>query len=206
MPSTEIKALNEAGNTVAVKATAGGILHNLPYNVVWTAKGYGYEAMATAAVASLVVRPSTLSMATLFNNESGGGKSYVIERAFAHNLVAAAQCVSTLWLCVHPVGMTAPTNDITVRNNTGGKAAGGSLAMFDIAAAVVADGWFPWGQDSTTVTVTTPGGVLEANVAGRIVVPPQAAISIQVVSSVNTSTFCSGFHWFEVPAKELATA
>jgi len=45
--------------------------------------------------------------------------------------------------------------------------------------------------------------VLEANVAGRIIVPPTAAISMTVVASVNTATFCGGFSWFEVPTSEL---
>jgi len=139
-------------------------------------------------------------MATLYNNSSN--KNYVIDRAYAHNLVAAAQSDYCLWLCVHPVGMTAPTNDITVRNSLSGKASGGT-GLFDNGATVVADGWFPWSPAYTTVTVTTPGGVLIAEVGGRIIVPPTAALSLQVVASVNTATFCAGFMWFEVPEGEL---
>lgn len=187
------------GQEVKVKATEGGILHNLPYQVVWTAKGYSWQTMATAAVASLVVRPTTVAMATLHNNTA---KNFVIERVFAHNLVAAAVTTSVLWICVHPIGQTAPTNDITVRNSNSGLGAG-TEGIFDNGATVNDNGWFPWGQDSYVLTVTTPGGVLEALVGGRIIIPPTAGISMQVVSSVTTSTFCGGFHWFSVPTSEF---
>jgi hypothetical protein len=195
-----MKGTGQDGLEVTLKATKGGILGVVDARVLWTAKGYGYSAMATSAVAALVVRPTTTAMATLYNNSSS--KHFVIDRAFAHNLVGAAQSDYGLWLCVHPIGMTAPTNDITVRNSSSGKVTGGE-GYFDNGATVVADGWFPWGAAYTTVTVTTPGGLLEANVAGRLIIPPTAAISLQVVASVNTATFTAGFSWFEVPEDEL---
>jgi hypothetical protein len=197
---TQIKGINGAGVEVGLKATEGGILLSASAQMIWTAKGYGKQAMATAAVAALVVRPTTTAMATLFNNSSN--KNFVIDRVFAHNLVAAAQCDYGLWLCVHPAGMTAPTNDITVRNRTNG-AAGDTEGAFDNGATVVDNGWFPWGESGTTVTVTTPGRQLMAEVAGRIILPPTAALSIQVVASVNTATFCAGVHWYAVPETEL---
>jgi hypothetical protein len=159
--------------------------------------------MATSAVAAVVVRPSTTAMATLYNNS--GSRNFVIDRVFAHNLVAAAQSDYCIWLCVNPVGMTAPTNDITVRNSLSGKVGGGQ-GVFDNGAMVVADGWFPWGYAYTTVTVTTPGGVLIAEVGGRIIIPPTAAISMSVVASVNTATFCGGFSLYEVPESEFAVS
>ena len=207
MGNTQIQGLNEAGVPVSFRSTGGGIMHTIDAHGVWAAKGYGYQAMATAAVAALVVRPSTTAMATLFNNESGGGKAYVIERVFAHNLVTASEEQGGIWLCVHPTGMAAPTNDITVRNNTGGKAAGGSLSIFDNGATVVNDGWFPWGAGEwTNLDGTAPGGQIEVHIDGEIVVPPQAGISLHVVATTTANTYTAGFHWFEVPLAELATA
>lgn len=202
---TKIKAVNSAGTEVNLRASEGGILASLPYGVLWTAKGYGREAMATSAVAALVVRPTTVAIATLHNN-SGSGKVLVIERAFGHNLVGTANSVYSIWLCVHPVGMAAPTNDITVRNSTHGAAAGNSSTRFDNGATVIDDGWFPWGGSEHTVTITTPGGVIYAEVGGRIVIPETAGISLSVVADVTGATFTCGFHWFEVPATELAVA
>ena len=199
MPVT-LQGNNNADALVTLKVTEGGLLW-ADIARYYTSRGYGWQAMSTAAVNSLVVRPSSTSALTLYNNSA---KSYVIERVFAHNLVAAAVTTSVLWICSHPIGMTAPTdNDITIRNNTSGLSAG-TEGVVDTAEGITDNGWFPWGQDSYVLTVTTPGGVLMANVNGRIIVPPTAGISVQVVSSVTSATFVHGFHWFAVPTAQLA--
>jgi hypothetical protein len=141
-------------------------------------------------------------MATLRNNSVN--KVLVIDEVFGHNLVAVANSAFSLWLCVHPAGMAAVTNDITVRNNLNGGAAGGSETFFDNGATVVDDGWFPWGVSDHTVTVTTPGGVVIAPVEGRIIVPPTGGISVQCVGSTTSVTICAGFRWYSVPVTELA--
>jgi|SRR3990167_10232444 len=204
--SALIKIKNEdASADVSVRGSSGGLQFNMPYSLAWTAKGYGYQAMATAAVAALVVRPTSTAMATLRNQSSD--RVLVIERAFGHNLVtSAAEGYSHIWLCSHPAGSGTVTNDITVRNNTSGKDAGGSSTFFDNGATVTDNGWFPWpdviGQAEATGVL--PGAAVLANVNGRIMVPPTGAISMQVVSSVTGNTFTVGFHWFEVPQSELA--
>ena len=194
------------GGEVEAKGSEGGALHTLPYQVQWTAKGYGRQAMATGALAALVIRPAALSMLTLYNGESGGGLCYVIERVFAHHLVSTAlETEGGIWLCSHPAGMTAPGgNNITVKNSMSGLAAGGGITVIDTAEAVNDDGWFPWGNwIKTDETGTTPGGHVEAEVKGLIIVPPTAGISIQVVAGVVGDTWTCGFHWFEVPQSEL---
>jgi len=203
---TKVRAVNQAGAEVDLKATEGGILVTADIKMLWTAKGYGWSAMATTAVAALVVRPTVTAMNSLYNNTS---EYFVIDRVFAHNLVAAAVTTSVLWVCVHPVGAVAfdtPTNDITVRNSLSGKQAGSANGFMDVAATVVDDGWFPWGKDAYVLTTTTPGGLLMAEIGGRIIIPPTAAISMSVVASVNTATFCGGFTWYQVPASELDVA
>ena len=199
MPVT-LQGNNNADHLVTLKTTEGGVLWT-DLSRYYTSRGYGWQVISTGALASLVARPTTTAALTLYNNSA---KTYVIERVFAHNLVGASNCVSVLWICSHPIGMTAPTgNDITVRNNTSGLSAG-TEGVVDTAEGITDNGWFPWSQDSTTVTVTTPGGVLEAKVYGRIIVPPTAGISVQVVSSVTTATFVHGFHWFAIPTAQLA--
>lgn len=85
---SQIRALNQAGDEVSARSTEGGILYTAPIFLLWTAKGYGKQARNTAAVAALVDEPTTTALATLFNNESGGGKHYVIERAIAYQDVS----------------------------------------------------------------------------------------------------------------------
>ena len=94
--------------------------------------------------------------------------------------------------------MTAPTNEITVRNNTSGLGAG-TEGIFDNGATVVDDGWFPWGESQDSVTATVPGSLAQALVDGKIVIPPLAGISASSVGQTAAVTVCMGFHWFSVP-------
>ena len=202
----EMEAKNSTGANVGVKASDGGILYNLPYHVVWTAKGYGKQAMATGAIAALAARPTTTSMLTIYNPASNSRHLFV-ERVFAHNLVGVAGSSYGIWLCSHPIGMTAPTgNNISIRNSTNGQAAGGSATVVDTAESIADNGWFPWGESGHAVTVTVPGGSISPKVGGRIIVPPSAGLSIHVVADTTGATFTTGFHWFEVPLTELVVA
>jgi len=99
--------------------------------------------------------------------------------------------------------MAAPTNDITVRSSASGLVAG-TEGIFDAGATVVDDGWFPWGENSTSVTATVPGSLAQALVEGRIIVPPTAAISASCVSQTAVVTVCMGAYWFSVPVSEFA--
>ena len=198
----EQQSRNQEGVLKTQLVTNGGITTTVPYQVIWTAKGYAYEAMATAALASLIVRPSTLSQLTLYNNTTN--KVFVIERAFAHNLVSIANGQFGIWLCVHPTGMAIPAgNNITIRNSLSGQAPNTSVGVVDTAEAVANDGWFPWGESGTSVTTTVPGSLAQALVNGRILLPPTAGISIQSVAQTAVVTTVCGFHWFVVPASEL---
>ena len=165
-----------------------------------TAKGAGWQAMTTTVGAALVVRPSTVALATLFNNYlRESSVCLIIDAAFAHNLVGVAGSSYGIWLCVHLTGMAAPTNDITVRNSLSGRPATPliSRTFLDAGATVLDDGWFPWGDSGHAVTVTVPGGQVTAPVDGRIIVPPTAAVSMTVVADTTGATFTTGFRWYE---------
>ncbi len=199
---TKLRAVKDVADVeVDVRATEDGILGSVGIERIWTARGYGYQAIATAAVASLIVRPGALSIATLYNNTS---KNFVIERAFAHNLVSIADGQFGIWLCVHPVGMSAPTgNDITIRNSLSGLVAA-TEGVFDVEETVTDDGWFPWGESGTSVTTTVPGSLAQALVEGRIIIPPTAGLSLSSVAQTAVVTVCMGLHWFSVPVSEFA--
>lgn len=174
------------------------------------ARKYGIvQAMTTAGVAAVVVRPSTLSLATLYNRPTSP-YILVIVGAYAFNLVStAATAFWSIWLCSHPVGMAAPAgNNISVRNWTNGKAAGdGGHTIFDTDEAVADDGWFPWGGiGQSEATGVLPSGAVQAPTEGAILVPPGAGISGQVVSSLVGDTFTFGFRWIPVPKELLPIA
>ena len=200
----EIKGKDKGDVAVDLRATEGGVLLTSDIRMQWTAKGYGWSTMATSAIASLIVRPTTLSIATFYNNTA---KNFVIDRVFAFNLVSIADGQFGIWLCVHPVGAIAadaPTNDITVRNNLNGNYTAVSEGLFDVAAAVIDDGWFPWGESNTAVTATTPGALAQAFVEGRIVIPPTSGLSMTCVAQTAVVTTTMGLTYYAVPVAELA--
>ncbi len=161
-----------------------------------------YESvMATAAVSALVVRPTTTAAITFWNGEPANGKSLVIDRVFSFNLVSTATAArATLHYCMH-LDMAKPTNDITALRGTGdGREPNNSTVVVDVGATVLNDGWFPAGDNSdvSEQTGTLPGGNLQWEVNGRLVVPPRHAISLHVVSSKTTETFTGGASWWRM--------
>lgn len=201
----KVKGIRDGGSgeEVDIKATRHGSLlesQRLPYGVALTAKGDSWMMMNVTAIAGLVVRPSTLAIVSLWNGEAPGGKSYIIERAFAHELVAtAAAGFFGIWLCVHHVGNAALSTALAI---AGGGCRGvtnyGGNGVFSFAVGVDDDGWFPWGPGQELPTAAKPGGMADAEINGRIVIPPTAAISLTVVTDTTGSTFTCGFHWHEV--------
>ena len=161
---------------------------------------YHESAIQTAATAALVVRPSTVAAITIWNGESLGGKSLVVDRIFTHNLVStAALGFWGMWYCLH-LDMTKPTNDITSLRGTGdGREPDNSMVVADVSATVLDNGWFPCGiAGAVESTGVLPNGVTEWECRGRLIVPPSHGLSVQVVSSVVGNTFTSGASWWRV--------
>ncbi len=189
----------------SLSATNEGDLYvaqNLPPYTLMTMNDRGWSVMTTSAVAALIVRPSTTALGTLWNGESDGGKSYVIDRIFTQQLVSAAAASRWgIWACVHPIGMAAVTADITAIKSSSGKTNYGGAARFDVGATVVDDGWFPWGNGFDVEATGTLGGNQSAPmIGGRLVIPPSAGLSIHVVASSVNEDFCVGASWYEVPS------
>ncbi len=181
----------------------GGILVSQVYSpeIELTRRGNGLSAVSTSAVAALVARPTTLAMVTLANDEPAGGKSYIMESAFAFNLVSTALAEgASIWLCVHPVGSSeAITDNISARGNLTGKpVVNPGHSKFGTEDTVLDDGWFPWGPHlPITLVGVTPSGAIVAPIDGKIIIPPLARLSMQVVAGLTTDTFTAGFRWYE---------
>ena len=160
---------------------------------------YHESAIQTAATAGLVVRPSTVAGLTIWNGSNDGGKSLVIDRLFTFNLVStASQSFFSLWYCLH-LRMTKPTAEIVTLRGTGDGREPDMSITVDAGATVLDHGWFPCGVAGETEEVgVLPGGMVEFNANGRLIVPPQHAISLQVVSSIITDTFTSGASWWRM--------
>ena len=181
--------LNERGEQLI----AHGLL---PYTEM-TRKGQGWGTMSTAAVAALVVRPSTVAAFEVFNAYPSGGPSLIVDRLFWFNLVSTNVVEGFSGWAQVTAPKTAPTSgSFTVRGNSG-KAYGGPV----IAAAgttVLDSRWFPWGNAySKGAGGVVPFGAIEAQVNGRLIVPPQCSLCLHVVAALVGDTFTQGAMWYE---------
>ncbi len=157
------------------------------------------SAITTAAVAALVVRPTTVSLTTIWNGSNVGSKSLVIDRIFCHQLISgAAQAFFNMWYCLH-TNMTEPTNNIITLRGTGdGRESDVSTVFVDADATVKDDGWFPCGLPGEVeeVGTTIPGASAEWECNGRLVVPPRHGISLHVVAGTTAEDFTIGASWW----------
>ena len=172
---------------------AGG----LPPYAEMVRKGNGYATMSTAAVAGLVVRPSTTAAFEIFNGYLAGGKSLVIDRLFWFNLVSTNVVEGfSGWACVTGTKAAVTSGGFVVRGASGKAYSGPVIAA--ASTTIVDSGWFPWGQAYTKgAGGVVPFGALTEKVEGRLIVPPQCSLCLHVVSSLVGETFTQGASWFE---------
>ncbi len=175
------------------------VSQGFPPDLELTRRRKGWQVMNTSALAGLVVRPGTTANLTLYNgNTTASGIAMIVRRVFAFNLVTTAALSGwSIWGCIHPAGMTAPTADITTVNSTSGVTTYAGAAIVDTGATVVDNGWFPIGRPFMTGGVTTaPSGAIAEDV-GWLLIPPTGGMSLQVVSTITGLTFTTGFHFYE---------
>lgn len=161
-----------------------------------TRRGTMWSTISTSAVAALVVRPSTVASVEIFNGYPGGGPSLIVDRIFGFNLVATAvNSNAGLWAMVtSPKAACAST--LTVSSHRGQLAYGGQVVVA-VGTTVVTNGWFPWGSNYIAPSAAAPGGILEAQVTGRLIVPPQCSLCLHVVGSIVGDTYTEGASWYE---------
>ena len=190
-------------------ATSGNhellVAQGLPRLTELSRLGYGWQVMNTAALAAVVVRPSTVAGLTLYNGSTD--KNYVIDRVGAFNLVTTDAIHDwSVWGCLHPAGFTAPTADITAIKGYSGLTYAGA-AIVDTGATVTDNGWFILDVAGSKVGnpgTVTPGTAVVCDTDGRFIVPPTGAFSINVVASLVGDTFTHLISWWEIPTSVLS--
>ena len=206
MGNTDIRAKHRVGDvTAGLESNEFNELYvaqGLPPYTEMARQGVGWSTMSTTAVAGLVVRPGTTAAFEIFNANIAGGVSLIIDRLFFFNLVSTA--VGETWSgwaqVTTPNRVAAAPSDgsFAVRGNAG--AAYGGAVIAAAGTTVIDSGWFPWTnavQKVAQAATVTPQGTQVAEVAGRLIVPPQASLCLHVVSSIVGQTFTQGASWYE---------
>jgi hypothetical protein len=173
------------------------VAQGFPQATEMVRRGNGWGTLATAAIAGLVVRPSTVAALELWNGYGATGRSLVVDRLFAFNLVSTNVIEGfSLWAMVTQAKAAPSTASLAV-NGLSGKSYGGPV-INAVGTTVIANGWFPWTQAyNKGAGGVVPFGAVIGPVDGRIVVPPQCSLCLHVVSSLVGQTFTTGAFWYE---------
>lgn len=168
----------------------------------------GTVIMRTDSVACVTAVPTTTAAHTLWNGESAGGKSYVIDRITWICLTSAAAASSFALVAVvnKTSTATAPATADTQAQTvyTTGKGYGGK-AKTSHTVTVVDDVWFSLGQTFNTPLTATIGSTLDAQINGAIVLAPGYVMGVSVVA-VNTTAKGTLHFWFHEVQIPTATS
>lgn len=200
----EAQQLGIRNGLVVAQATAQGntlgealVAMGLPPYTEMVRKGRAWATMSVSAVAGLVVRPSTVAALELWNGNNVGGASLIIDRLFWFNLVSTNVIEGFSGWAQVTAAKAAPSSASLVTRGASGKPYSGSV-INAVGTTVVDSGWFPWGNAyQKGAGGVVPFGALSVNVEGRLIVPPQCALCLHVVSSLVGQTFTQGASWFE---------
>jgi hypothetical protein len=176
-------------------------------------KSFGAAIPTASAFTYVNAWPTTRAELVLLNGESAGGPSYVVDRAWMASITAGATGPVALLGQIIPAtaatqGATGPAtadNTAIKRHQMSGRTnntitSNARLVLANVQFAV-ADQWFLLGQ-TPGLAATAGGAVLaqgvEAQVLGRIIIPPQAAFCLAGIASIGAGTAIAGLEWHEV--------
>lgn len=176
--------------------------------------GRAFSIGTTAAVASVIAKPTTACMFAIHNDEPEGGRSYIIDYVSALNIVSTA-LVSSQSILIGNVGqirVAAPTDSglIPLKRNGLGSVSNAVVRRQDTkvlshlaatalnASMGIAHCWIPISAPANQWGATnTPGYGIWAPINGRIIIPPGRMFAVHVLSNVTTQTFIVRIGWHE---------
>lgn len=172
------------------------VAQNLPPGTEATRQGKRWSMMSVAAIAGLVVRPSTTAALEIYNGYSE--KSLIVDRLFYFNLVSTNVVEGFSGWAMVTLAKAAPTAEATalVKSANGGTYGGSVIG--DFSTTVVDNGWYPWTNAyQKGAGGVVPFGAVIGEVGGRLIVPPGSSLCLHVVSSLVGQTFTMGAEWIE---------
>jgi len=182
-----------------------------PYQEI-VRQGRAFMANTTTAVASVTSIPSTAYGFAIWNGESDGGRSYIIDQIGAlYTVNSAALPHVGIIACLGMVREALPTatNPAIKQLNGLGNAdskvkvilaadnpyAGGAGTV--LATTGIAGNWFPVGDSINAAVTSLPGFQKTVNLDGRIIVPPGRLLLVHTLGSVTSSSAQLYIMWHE---------
>lgn len=166
--------------------------------------GRAFESHITAALAAVIAVPTTAIMLGVYNNEPDGGRSYIVDRVWALAIVAPASVGQAA--LIGALGQTRVAAAVSAalainsQNGMGGKDTKAivATAALDAVTGVAANWRLLPGQTAVHRAIASvPGQWLNAEINGRIIVPPGREFAMHVLADTVGSTFIGGIEWHE---------
>lgn len=171
--------------------------------------GRAFETHTTSALAAVVAVPTTANMLSIWNGDAVGGRVLVIDRVWA--LMAVGTAAAGQAALIGALGQSAVASlasaslAINALNGNGGKdtKATNSTTALDAVTGVAGNWRVLPGQTggNKTGAAATPGVYINAEVNGRLLVPPGRLFAVHVLADVVGSTFTCGIEWHEKTMK-----
>lgn len=181
------------------------VSQNAPAYTELSRLGFGYSVMCPTAVAATAAFPTTTANLEIWNNLTSG-VNLVVDRLSVWEKVATA-IVRTTNLCAQvTVTKAIPTltamsiGSLSGRQPSPYTSSVGTRVVTGAETTVVANGWTAWGDPAAWGTAAaTPGQAYDAQVKGRLIVPPGCSLCVTLVGPTATGTYQVGASWYEVP-------
>jgi hypothetical protein len=170
--------------------------------------GRSFEVHTTAAVAGIVAIPTTAVLAQIWNGEPDDGRCLIIDRCWALGIAGPATAGQNALIgALGQTRVAAPAAALAKTNLNG--LGGGDTRVVTATAVLdavtgVAAAWrvLPGQTGGQKIgAAATPGVFINAEVNGRIIVPPGRAFGIHVFSDAVGNTFVAGIEWHEKNVK-----
>ena len=188
-------------------------LGSAPYQEI-VRQGRAFMANTGTAVATAIAIPATAVFGfIIYNNESDGGRSYMIDQIGALYTVNSGNALAHVGMigCLGTVREAVPTAAAITPRQLNGMGNMDTKARFVLTGdnawalgatlapptSVFTANWFPIGNSVNTAVNALPGFQTVANLDGRIIIPPGRLFAVHTLGSVITSSAQIFISWHE---------
>ena len=153
--------------------------------------GESWQVSSASGFAPATGLPTTTAALVLWNGESAGGKSYVIDSLSVSEIVvdATQSNMTSAFVMLGKPPVAAPTDAALVIRSLSGRTYGGRARTVVLSATVVNDGWFPCGTSAPAAAAAAGSAWKQMDwpLKGLYVVPPGGSFNAHVVKVAATA-------------------
>jgi len=175
------------------------VVQGMPERAELVRMGNSWQGQLSTHVAPLAAVPTTTSGLTLYNGEPAGGKSYILEAAYAwcDTSIAATSVLALFGMLNSTKQSNVQTGALAIKS-LNGKPNYGGKGTLTAGATVTNEGWLPVGNSQPSSGTTTVGLSVYAAMEGLFIVPPQCAFSLHALAEAAAGDVFLGLIWHEV--------